>query len=167
MSQSRPEKPRPPKRLFKSRFRERRAASARLESVESVAFRQAMYAENAAEFEKARAASEVERIVADALGKPPHGIEASVFILQQITGERPWKCLGCHSASSNHVVAWRPSEPYLRRLFGLPSGHIAAVLYPICEGCALRESDPEWLKALEDQIIADLREQQLIPAEAS
>jgi hypothetical protein len=147
----------PPRHLF----RIRRPASARLESVDSVTFRKAMHAENAAEFHRQRAVTELERIAADALAKPPHGAKATIFLMRELEGEKPCGCLMCGSTDATYIAAWRPSEAYLRDRFGMPVGHVAAVLYPLCKACGERHSP---ITAIEDRILAALSEQQLIPA---
>lgn len=145
-----------PKPLFKHR----RPASARLESIESVAFRQAMYAENSAEYRRQRAVTELEWIAADALDKPPYGVKAVIFVMQELEGETPHGCLVCGSTSTTYVAAWRPSEAYLRERFGMPPGHVAAVLYAMCRACGERHLP---VTAIENRILAALAEQRLIP----
>jgi hypothetical protein len=152
-------KPRP-----RSLFKTRRPASARLESVESVAFRRLMYEEQVAEFHRQRAVAELERIAADALAKPPHGIKATVFVMQELEGEKPYGCLMCGSTSTTYVAVWRPSEAYLRERFGMGVGHVAAVLYPLCKACGECHLP---IAVVEDRILAALTEQRLIPQEVT
>jgi hypothetical protein len=151
----------PMKTRPRSPFKHRRPASAHLESVESVAFRRALCEEQAAEHRRRHTVSELERIAADALAKPPHGATATVFVMHELEGEKPHGCLMCQATSTTYVAVWRPSEAYLRDRFGMPVGHVAAVLYPLCKACGERHSP---ITAIEDRILAALSEQQLIPA---
>ena len=157
-------KPRP-----RSPFKHRRAAQCRLERVESVAFRKAMHAEQAAEFHRQRAVTELERIAADALAKSPSGIEASVFVVQSLMADDPADCLMCGAEKLSHVATWHPSPECLRDRFGVTAGHTALVLYPLCLACAreCHQSDRPLATIVEDRILAALTEQRLIPQEVT
>jgi hypothetical protein len=119
------------------------------------------------EEDRRAAVAAIERIAAKALGRSPHGVKADVFVLTTLLKAKPYPCLMCDSTELAGVVAWRPNEACLRRHFGLPPGHIAAVLYPICRQCAARcqESHSSWSGDIEDRILTELRKEEWIPSE--
>ena len=153
-------KPRP-----RSPFRHRRPASARLESMDSVTFRNALYAENAAEHRRQRAVAELERIAAHALAGRSPVIEASIFVVRSLMGDDPADCLMCGAEKLSHVATWHPSPECLRDQFGMTAGRTALVLYPMCLPCAraCHQSDRPLATIVENRILAALSEQRLIP----
>jgi hypothetical protein len=116
------------------------------------------------EEDRRAAVAELEQLAEEALGRSPHGVKAVIFVLAALTEGKPYRCLMCDSTDVPKASVWRPNEPCLRRHFGLPDGHIAAVLYPVCRRCADRSWDTETsgLLDIEARILASLRDQELI-----
>jgi hypothetical protein len=135
------------------RFKERRRASCRLESVESVRFREAVAAEQAAE---------------DAASRPSPRLRAAILAkFLQLVAERS-HCVACSRADPECGGSWIAPKERSASL-GLPPDVAPVFVYRICLECArkLRAGDRATRERVEAYAMANYTEDRAtyVPAE--